>query len=98
MLMLSPGRLSVSAVKFVIIRDQLAKLNTKGDTPLVSFSSVVMFAAFVSSDILNMSEDLLHSSCDSCELQDSGSEFSVMGEIWCLEEPRPADTDTPGGF
>ena len=57
-----------------------------------------MLAAFVSSDILNMSEDLLHSSWDSCELQDSGSEFSVMGEIWCLEEPRPADTDTPGGF
>lgn len=58
----------------------------------------MMLAALVSSDILKMREDLLHSTCDSWELQDSGSEFSVMGEIWCLEEPRPADTGTPDGF
>ena len=64
MLMLSPARLSVSAVKFDIVRDHL-KEHTNGDTPLVSFSSVVMLAALVSSDILNMSEDLLHSICDS---------------------------------
>ena len=56
-----------------------------------------MLAALVSSDILNMREDLLHSTCDSWELQDSGSEFSVIGEIWCLE-PRQADTGTTDGF
>lgn len=70
---------------------------SRNSIPLVSFSSVVMLAALVSSDILKMSEDLLHSTCDSWELQDSGSEFSVMGEIWCLE-PRQADTGTTDGF
>ena len=49
-----------------------------------------MLAPFISSDILKMREDLLHSTWDSWELQDSGSEFSVMGDIWCLEEPGQA--------
>ena len=46
-------------------------------------------SALVSSDILNISEaDLVAAStCEAWELLESGSEFSVMGEILCRLEP-----------
>ena len=58
--------------------------------PLVTLSvSVLPRSALVSSDILNISEaDLVAASiCEAWELLESGSEFSVMGEILCRVEP-----------